>query len=318
MKPNKLADTVSAAKSIAIISHKNPDGDTVGCALALYSVLKDGRSVHVFCEDSLPDKFLTLPYAKIFNAEKPAEKYDLAIAVDCGDEGRLGVMYEVFKSAKITVNIDHHKTNSRYADINLVEPGTAACAMQIYKVCKDFTGGKIPKDTATLLYTALYNDSGAFAFSSVTAETLSVAAELVKTGISPSEIAYAYFRKTAKKVFDLRIRALSKVKFYHDNRVGIMYFQRGDFAATGTDTTDTEGAVNTVLNIDEVEIAVTVADFESNQFKVSVRTKGDIDASELCGIFGGGGHKNAAGCRFFGVYEEVLDKLLKTTKDFLP
>ena len=319
MNLNKLIEAVKKARTVALVSHKNPDGDTIGCTLALYEALKNAKKeVHVFCDDELPLNYLLLPYAEVYNKTAALKQYDLSVSVDSADLGRLGNSYTVFQSGRVTVNIDHHKTNSKYADINLIDPHAVSCAIPMYAVIKALTP-KISQHTATLLYTALYCDSGGFAFQAVDENALLLGAELVKAGANAGEISYNFYRKTQKNVFDLRLRVLNKAKFYHNDRVAILRFEKGDFDATATNVSHTDGAINTVLNIESVLISFTVADHGERQFKVSIRSKGsDIDASQIAGVFGGGGHKNAAGCQMAGHIEDVLDKLLKTAGDFLP
>lgn len=313
MSVESVVSAIKNAKTIAIISHINPDGDTVGASLALYKAIKMyGGKPYIFCSDELKNKVATMSGAEYYNTEK-LDKYDLAIAVDCADMERMGDAVIEFKRAKHTACIDHHKTNRGYAENIYVEPTAAATTQIMYNVVTALGG--LNDEIAKLLYTGLVTDSGGFTFSNVTPDTMRVAGELLKYNIEAHLICEQFLKNIRYNTFKLKTRVLEKAKFYDDNTIGIITFRQEDFDATGTDSSCTEGIINNIRNIDGVKVAVSISEVKDKDFKISIRTGDEVDSSKIVYFFGGGGHKNAAGCRLSGFYEDVVDKILKAVRD---
>lgn len=308
-----IVDAIKKAKTIAIISHVSPDGDTVGSGLALFKAIElYGGKPYIFCDDQIKGRVASLSGVEKYNIES-LEYYDLAISVDCADIERMGYSIQEYYKGSKTINIDHHRTNRRVADINYVNINAAATTQIMYNVLTELV--EINAEIAGLLYSGLVSDSGGFTFSSVTPDTMRVAGELLKYDINASEICTHFLRKTKLDTYRLKNRVLSKTKFYDDNTIGIISFRLDDFEATGTDTSCTEGIINNVLNIDCVRVAVSISEVKDKDFKVSFRTGDETDSSKIVYIFGGGGHRNAAGCRLSGYYEDVVDRILKAIRD---
>ncbi|MDE7192253.1 MAG: bifunctional oligoribonuclease/PAP phosphatase NrnA [Clostridia bacterium] len=312
---------VDKSGSICLISHQNPDGDTCGSALALYRALKlyGKERVYIYCDSVFRNSLLTLEGIDDYNKTQ-VDKCDMAIACDCAEYDRMGAYLSLFNKAKTRVNIDHHKTNSRYGNINIIEAGVSATCEVMYKIIKALDQKKSCLDdiVAKLLYSGLVTDSGGFTFSSVSSQTHEVASKLIAYDFSASDICEHFLKNVSLNVFNLRMRVLSKARFFQDGKIGLIYFSQDDFLATGTAAEDTEGAINYIRDIDTVEVAVAITQTkQSNSYKVSIRTSDRVDASRIASVFGGGGHKNAAGCRISGFFEDVKDKLLKACSDEL-
>lgn len=316
----EFIDAVQKAKVIALISHQNPDGDTCGSALALYRALRlFGKETYIYCDSVIKDSLSVLKGYENYNASCQVN-CDMAIACDCADADRMGIYLDMFKKAKVRVDIDHHKTNSRYGNINIIEAGVSATCEVMYKVIKALDAVKPCFDdtVAELLYSGLVTDSGGFTFSSVSSQTHAIASELIKYNFSASAICEHFLKSVPFNTFALRAKVWSKAKFFCDNKIGMIVFTQEDFKSTGTSPDNTEGAINFIRDIEGVEIAVAITELESkNSFKVSIRTSDNVDASRITMVFGGGGHKNAAGCRISGFFEDVKDKLLKACRDEL-
>lgn len=313
MNYDRMIDAINKAKSVAVISHISPDGDTVGSALALYRAMKMyGKQPYIFCDDTPKGKLRVMKGVEEYTVAN-SSKYDLAIAVDCGDLQRLGECAGVFNSAKQRVVIDHHKTNERFGDINLVDPSACATAQMMYFVLAKMN--LIDDEIAKLLYTGLVTDSGGFTYSSVSSDTFAVASQLIEYDIDASRICEHFLSTIQKNVFLLKNRVLSKAKFYDDDTIGIISFLREDFEETDTDDSKTDGIVNEIRNVDGVKVAVSISEIADKRYKVSFRSSDMVDCSRIAMVFGGGGHKNAAGCRVSGFYEDVVDKLLKAVRD---
>ena len=312
---------VDKSDSICLISHQNPDGDTCGSALALYRALKlYGKShAYIYCDSVFRNSLLVLEGIEDYN-KLQVDKCDLAISCDCAESDRMGGYLNLFNKAKISVNIDHHKTNSKYGKINIIEPGVSATCEVMYKIIKAMDEIKPCLDNvvAKLLYSGLVTDSGGFTFSNVSNQTHEIASKLIEYDFSASDICEHFLKTVSMPVFNLRMRVLSNAKFFQDGKIGMIYFSQEDFLATNTAPEDTEGAINYIRDIDSVEVAVAITQTrQSNSYKVSIRTGDKADASRIACVFGGGGHKNAAGCRVSGFFEDVKDKVIKACSDEL-
>lgn len=317
---NDFIKAVENAKIIALISHQNPDGDTCGSALALFRALKNfGKEVYIFCDSQIKNSLTVLDGYENYNSSEGV-KCDLAIACDCADADRMGKYLDLYNKARVKIDIDHHKTNNKYGNINIIEPGVSATCEVMYKVIKALDEVKPCFDdtVAKLLYSGLVTDSGGFTFSSVSSQTHAIASELIKYNFNASLICEHFLKNVPINTFKLRARVLAGTKFFNDNKIGMIVFYQEDFKATNTSPDNTEGAINFVRNVEGVEIAVAITELEvKNSFKVSIRTSDNVDASRISMVFGGGGHKNAAGCRISGYLEDVKDRLLKACRDEL-
>ena len=275
---DKFLTAIDKARTIALFSHVNPDGDTCGSALALYRALKTyGKQPYVFCDGVFNDKLKYLDGLDDYNKQE-FSPCDLAIAVDCSDDGRLGAYDRAYYSCRYGIFVDHHLSRGKRGDLNIVETDAAATAEVVFDLISAMDKRKKCMDDviAKLLYCALVTDTGGFSFSSVTQKTLLTAASLIVYDFKANDIFNNFMKLVDYSVFNLRNRVLSAAKLY-------------DFSIT-----ETKGDM---------------------QYKVSFRTVDGVDANEIAGIFGGGGHKNAAGCRVSGFFEDVKDKILKACRD---
>lgn len=314
-KISRIAKAINRADSIAIYCHINPDGDTLGSALALYfALIGKGKSVDVLCDGVIPEKYLCLP---MIEAVKLPSKgvHQLAIAVDCDNIDRLGGALKSFLSAKEQIAIDHHLTHAKFADISLVNADAAACAEVMFELLKHM---KLLNNTsAELLFSAIIADTGCFQFPSTTRNTHEIACELMDFNFDSSKVIYNIHKRTPPEVFALKNRVLSKCKFYEDGKIAVITFTKQDFEETGTTSSSTEGIIVGAIDVSSVEVAFAVSEASNHSYKISVRTKKSVNASELAGAFGGGGHLRAAGCRLNGFYEDIVEKLIKAARDRL-
>lgn len=309
---------LKAANNIAIISHMNPDGDTVGSATALYFALKKaGKQAYLFCDDTPQGKLLYIKGSEFYNTEK-IDKYDVCVCIDSSDISRFSGCYSEYKKSDFKINIDHHATNDRFGDLTLLDAHAAATAEVVYNLIKEYDSTLIDNTIAHCLYCALVTDSGCFAFSSVGKNTMLVASQLLEFDINQADIAYHFYKKTSINYFNLKNRVLSKARFFADNRVCLICFMAEDFVKTETTQEDTQGIINSAIDIETVEVAIAVTQIDKYQYKVSFRTKDSVDASRCAMVFGGGGHARAAGCRVSGHFEDIIDRLIKAATDSLP
>lgn len=312
----EVAKRLNRADDIALYCHTNPDGDALGSMLALYVALKrKGKTVYAYCDSAIPPKFQTM--FAVENVTFPQKLvHSLAVSVDSSSLDRLGQCMRSFLSAREQIAIDHHKTFSKFAGLCLVDCLVASCCEVVYSVLKEMKC--IDKEVASLLFSGIVTDSACFSFSSVSSKTFDIASSLLAYGIDNGKLVYDYFRAMSAQKFKLKSRVMSKAKFSNDNRIAIITIDKSDFAETNTAEDDSEGLINEIINVDSVQIAYSLAEVGTHRFKVSIRTKGDIDASEIANVFGGGGHFYASGCRINGYKEDIIERLIKIARDRLP
>ncbi len=311
----EIIKKINKAQTVAIYCHTNPDGDTISSALALsYAIQKKGKETGIFCDSEIPKHFYCLLGAdKIKLPEK--KNYDLAIAIDCSDMERLGSALKSFLNAKTQIAIDHHKSHQKFSDLTLVDDKAAATAEIMVDVIKSMKA--LDDVTAKLLFAGMVTDSGCFSYSNTTKKTMSAASELLSYNFDNAKLVYEIFKSIEFNKFVLKNRILSKTRFYLDNKVAFIVFTSKDFEETNTSSNDTEGIISEVIDVLGVEVAFSIAEVGNKNFKVSIRTKDIVDASDCAMCFGGGGHKNAAGCRINGYLEDIIEKLLKIASDRL-
>ena len=241
------------------------------------------------------------------------------VCVDCSDEQRLGALVEEFIKAKRlridTVNIDHHISNTRYANDNYVRECSANC-MNVAALIK-LLGVELNKKIAEYLLIGLLTDSGIFSHDDVDEECFLLAAELVKAGADIRYYQYNLFKKQAKARAALFAKTMSKIRYYHDDRFAVIVISKQAMEECGADNGMTEGFVDFPLNVDSVEVAASVMEVKKGQYKISLRSKEYADVNKIAAVYGGGGHVRAAGCMLFGDVEEILDKLSYTVSQYL-
>lgn len=316
-----IIDDIVKSNSILIISHVNPDGDTCGSALALYSALKAlDKDVYVACDSQFNRKLSSLPNFDKYNLLDENKKYDLYIAVDCSDELRLGKYQKAFLKAKRSICIDHHSTNTKFAKKNIVDSNAAANCEIMYKILLELDSAYpcLSKEVGECLYTGIITDSGNFMNSNTTHVTKQIANEVeMKFDVDTAKIVQHFMNETTIDVFNLKTRVLAKAKFYENNTIGVIYFSQEDFYATGTSHVDTEGIINEIRDIDSIRIAVAVTQMSDKNYKISLRSLPECRVDRLANSFGGGGHPAAAGFALQGNFYDVMDKILKACKDYV-
>lgn len=296
------------SNKVAIFPHVRPDGDAIGSACALHLALTklDIPSTIFLCED-LPIKFKFFTDNCKFSQEIISE-YDILIAVDCAELSRLDKYAEFFASAINSINIDHHISNKRYACLNYVKD--ASSTTQLILELIDKLGVSLNKEIATCLYIGLITDTGNFLFSNTNAKTFEDAKRLIDYNPDIDSITYKLIKFTSLNRVKLLIKSLDLLRMFCNNRLAIIPVLENNLILTKTTINDTEGFVNEALQIEGVEVAASVCFSTEHLFKISLRSKGNIDVNDIASRFGGGGHKRAAGCNIIGVYEEVVDKLV--------
>ena len=307
-----------AAKKIVILSHIRPDCDTLGAGLALRLALEaEGKEVAHCCSDPVPERYHFLKGLDRVSAELPTA-FDLMISVDCSDHLRMGKFGESFLKARNTLNIDHHRSNLRQAKVNIVEE-TSSCSEIVFDLIREM-GVELTYDMALALYFGLASDTGNFMHSNTSVKSFRTAAALKEVLGDVSDYVYLLFKENPLARFRLLANTLFKAKFFSDNRLCVLTVRKSDLQEFQADSSHTEGFVDYAVNCAPCLVGVSILEAadKQNVYKISCRSKGEVDVCELCESFGGGGHTRAAGCVICGRYEDVLDKIVKAVTDRLP
>ena len=311
--------------SFLITTHVNPDADAIGSEIALYKVLKKlGKKAHIINHSETPYylKFLDSDdVVKKFNPGsdiKYFDESDVLIGVDFNRLNRLASMEKVFtESKKIKISIDHHQDSEDFVDYYFDDDQYAATGHIIYDFIKQSGIVELEYDIAYKLYAAIMTDTGSFRFERTTAELHRVIAKLLDVGVNPVEVYDKVYDQNKLSKIRLLSRALGSIKLIGDNRIGYMCLTKKDIDDFSALESDTDGFVNYTLSIENIVMGMLFIELKKG-FKISFRSKGNIPVDKLAAQFGGGGHINAAGVRFFDLsMEKEMNDILKTAEEFL-
>ena len=309
---DEILKEIKIAKDIVILTHNNPDGDAIGSSLAVYTALKNaGKNVEIIIPE-LPRIFDFLPNSNDIKKEGSKEVYDLAISLDCATIKLLNGWSNYFEDAKFRIVIDHHSTNSMYGDLNYVDLSAPACSQVLYSLFK-YYNIEITPEIGTCLMTGIITYTGGFQYSGVSRETFEIAADLLDAGVNISKIYKKVFSTHTKGNFELRKIALDRMELLEDGKISFTYITKEDEEKVNAETGDYEGIVDEGRNIEGVEVAVFLHEVKDG-FKVSTRANEYVNVSDVCLMFGGGGHPRAAGATMQGTPEQIKEKLVKEIK----
>ena len=314
MTLDQILEEINQANSIVILTHENPDGDAMGSSLALYQALKNyGKDVDLV----IPEHSRTFDFLPAIDEIKVEgrEQYDLAIALDCATIKMLNGFSTYFEEAKMRISIDHHSTNSMFADLNFVNPEAPACA-QILIVVLNYFKMEITREIGTCILAGIITDTGGFQYSGVNAETFEFVSWLLEKGVNVSTVYRKVLQTKTRSSFELARIASNRLEFFYDGRVTFTYITKEDEEEVHAEIGDHEGIVEAGRAIEGVEVSIFVRETEKG-CKVSTRSNDYVDVSDMCLLFGGGGHQRAAGCLMQGSIEEVKEKLLNRVKQYL-
>lgn len=301
---------------IVIVTHINPDADTLSSALALSNFMdKENINHKVFnSQKDLPRNLdYLVRYNKIVN--QLPKSYDLLIYVDCGDKNRVGV--DIQNSCKI-INIDHHQSNDNYGDINIVNSSKGSTAELLFGFFHH-NNIAITKDIATCLYTGIYDDSIAFTTPRTDKETFDVVSRLAETKIDIAKISELFNMRDSLAKYRIIPKILETLELHNDGQVATIYQKQSWLEPTGAKFNEADEVVNDILKIGVVKIALYLRE-DGENIRVSLRAKGscNINLSKVAANFNGGGHQNAAGATFKNSsISNVIDKLLITIKNYI-
>ena len=305
---SEVVELIDKKNKFMITSHIRPDGDGLGSGLALYWMLKSlGKEATVLLRDEVPPAYTVLPASDLVVVAPDIDgEYDAAFLMECSDVERPGLpsLKEQF-----VVNIDHHSTTRPFGNINWVDSTAAAVGEMIYNLCKAL-GVEVTKEIAECIYTALLTDTGSFHFSNTTERTLKIASELVRRGVEPARISQALFYSYPFAKVRLLGLALSTIERDETGLIAWITMSRETMSEAGASDDDADGIVNHALSIGDVKAVAFFKELSPGVYRVSLRSKGKNNVAKVAESFGGGGHRNAAGCRIEGEFEDVKRRVV--------
>ena len=310
-----LLDALKNNNSFFLAGHQNPDGDTIGCMLCMASVLRRlGKKTWLYSADPVPDNLSFLHGASRINVGRLPQKrkFDAAILLECSTPARAGEIKDVLSRVKKIINIDHHRTFENYGAVNYVDPASSSTAELLYGIISSLNI-KLNSREAEYLYVGLATDTGRFHYPVTSARTHRVAADLIEAGVKPWRINDKIYATRAFASLKLLGAALSKLTVLDGGRTAITWLSRKDFTDAKALPQHTEDIVNNGLMVPGVQISVLFREEES-RISVNFRSKGIVDVSKIAKSFGGGGHRNAAGCKSALPLEDLKEKILSAVK----
>ena len=311
-----VARCIREAQTIAVASHVNPDGDTIGSATAMRLILQAmGKDVTLFCDGKIPDQLSFLPGHDQFRKPEGNEgHFDLMLAVDVSDIRRLGSCAELMGKSRHTAQIDHHPTNPLFAEVNSVDGSAPANCILIRELMNNL-GVPMTRDIAICLYTGISTDTGNFSFGSTNAETFRMMSELMEYELPLAQLNRILFRVKSREQAKLLGKALESMAFRGNGKIAVMKLTRADFQACGALSEHADTIVNYGLDTDGTEMALLAREAENGQIKFSLRAREPFTVNDIAGKFGGGGHPQASGITMNGTLDECTERVLKAMEE---
>ncbi len=302
---------LQAAPSVAVLAHVRPEGDAIGATLGACLALRDaGKETTAYNADPLPPGLSSLPGAADIAREVPIGRpYACYLVLDTSDLERTGGLLAGRPPEAVVLNVDHHPGNTRFGDVNWVEPTASSAGEMVYRILRR---GSFPvgKAAATNLYAAILTDTGSFQYRNTSPGALRVAADLVECGAAVEEIAAGLYANRNPREWRLLSEALASLRLGANGRLAWMEITSAALARAGLGLEATDGFIDYVRSVAGVRIAVLFKEVSATEVRVSLRSRGSVDVARLAGQFGGGGHRNAAGCTLQGNLAEVKARVL--------
>ncbi|MDR0477849.1 MAG: bifunctional oligoribonuclease/PAP phosphatase NrnA [Desulfobulbaceae bacterium] len=305
--PETILEIIRRAEKVVLLTHVRPDGDALGSAFALRDILEGiGKETLVFLEEPVSFLYAFMPGSgrvctdidevKKFTSNCSAGSL-LLVALDVGDKDRLGRYQDELISLGPLLVIDHHLPYNVFGDYRLIEVGISSTGEMVYELALALRA-TVTLPSAKNLFAAICSDTGSFRYESTKPRTMHIAADLLQMGVHPNEISSALYDNSRLPRLHLLKEVLDTLQLYADGRVAVVYLKDDMLNRAQAEMDDAEGFVEYPRSLRQVEVAIFFKEHKDGQVSVSLRSKSDFDVSEVARIFGGGGHRKAAGCRF--------------------
>lgn len=326
-KMNQIIQQLNNSKQILLATHIHPDGDAIGSLLSMGLALEEiKKKVQLYNESVLPAVYSFLPSIHcIRDHAGEIDAYDTAIILDCSDLQRVGEAAGSISRIPVIINIDHHATNTRFGKYQLIDPKASSTTALIYRLIKAM---EIPitKAVAYAIYTGIMADTGSFRFSNTTSEAFKICHEMVSHGVDPHEVAHHVYETISLKRVKLLNMLFDTIEVSENGKLSIMTLTQNMLHSTGTSVNDVEGLINYARRIENVKVAALLYERaggrqmrtpNGSSFHVSLRSDGAVDVANLAAVFGGGGHRGAAGFDIHGSLPEVKKHLYSIANNLL-
>jgi phosphoesterase RecJ-like protein len=312
---DRILDAIRPLETFCVVGHIRPDGDCIGAQLGLALALQDqGKQVVCWNEDPLPQKLAFLDPDKMMQRPKPGHGFDCVIATDAASLERLGKAAGCIKDRKLFVNIDHHESNTRFADINWVSAREPSTGELIYRLLK-VANWPITRRIADCLFTAVSTDTGSFQYATTRPGSYHVAGELVQRGADLATICNEVYQSFPLARVRLLKHLYNHFHLTHENQIAYLWLKKADFARTGADPSDAEGLIDHIRAIEPVVVACVFEELAPELTRISLRSKSQgVNVSDIAAQFGGGGHPAAAGARIPGRPLSIQRKVIAAVK----
>lgn len=312
----RILDGIRESERICVVGHVRPDGDCIGSQIGLALALKNqGKKVVCWNQDPMPKKLAFLDPDKLLQRPEKGREFDCVIATDCASFERLGTIAACIGDRKLFINIDHHASNTRYADINWIAARAPSTGELIFRLLRA-ANWAITREIADCLFTAISTDTGSFQYPSTRPATYYVAGKLVDRGADLAKICNEVYQSYPLSRVRLLRHVFNHFRLTHDDQIAYFWLKKADFARTGAEQDDAEGLIDHIRAIEPVVVACVFEEAEPELTRVSLRSKSEkVDVNEIAKLFGGGGHKAAAGARIPGkpmtVQRQVINAIRK-------
>jgi bifunctional oligoribonuclease and PAP phosphatase NrnA len=310
-----IVDMICAHRRFVVSSHARPDGDSIGSQMAMAFALRAlGKDVRVVNKDAPPPTYAALPgVGGIEIADEVSGAFDVAIVMECGSLSRTGV---AGLDRGLVVNIDHHPGNSGFGTVAWFDPSASACAELVYDLVGAL-GVQLSVEIATHVYVAILTDTGGFHYSGITARTFAICQAVLEAGVDPVAVARAVFDSTSLGRLRLIGATLNTMTLASAERIAVLHVDEAVLDSAGATMDDTDGVINLPLTVKIIQASVFIKHIRGDEYRVSLRSKGEVDVGAAAKAFGGGGHKNAAGCTLHGTADEVRARILTEVENAL-
>jgi phosphoesterase RecJ-like protein len=303
---DRVLQEIRERRRFVVTSHARPDGDGIGSALACAQILRQlGKDAEIVMHDGVPRIYQSLPFADRVIRTESVPPNDAVIILECDSIKRtqLQGLEDCF-----LINIDHHVSGRNFANVNWIDSSVMATAELIYRMAR-LAGVPLDSDMATCLYTALMTDTGSFMFEGTNEHTFAIARELALAGADPAHCArHIYFGHSTAK---LRLLGAALANLHREGSLAWIWVTQEQMERFGAREEDCEGLVNYALSIGDVQVAVFFRELPDGRWRVSLRSKGEVNVSAVAEHFGGGGHKCASGCSLDGPMEVAVSRIVE-------
>lgn len=314
----RIIDGIRQSETVCIVGHVRPDGDCIGSQVGLGMALQaGGKKVVCWNDDPIPKKLAFLDTKNLMQQPEPGHEFDCVIATDCASFERLGRTGEYIQQRRLFINIDHHQSNTRYADLNWVSWRQPSTGELIYRLLR-VAGWPITPEIADCLFTAVSTDTGSFQYPSTRPTTYAVAGHLVERGANLAKVCHEVYQSFPLSRVRLVQTMLNRFRLTHDNRTAYFWLRKRDYTRTGAEPDDSEGLIDYIRAMEPVVVACIFEEIEPGLTRLSLRSKSEhVNVNDIATQFGGGGHKAAAGARISGKPISVQRRVLAAIRKAL-